>query len=302
MARVLRTAQPQIADLLVVGPFHQALRSAISASGLTLDRLRARLDQRGLPIALSTLSDWQQGHRRPGTEHSLSIVAALEEILDLPPRSLHRLLAYAAHGIEEHHGPISELLDRFPRSRDRDAVIFTQQQKVLLDRWGVDYHVWSRTLIQARRTGVYRYLVRYFGDPGCAVAEVEVHALENCRLGRVERHPTQPVLVAELLLGTTLREGETWVLEHAVTDRTGEPGTDYGHAFRYPVAQYLLEVRFDPRRLPRACYSYTRATLHDPVHRTGRLVLNPHHAVHLSASDASTGVLGIVWEWREQTP
>lgn len=181
-------------------------------------------------------------------------------------------------------------------------MILTQQQKVLLDRWGVLYRVWSRTLIRARHTGVDRYLVRYFGDRGCAIAEVELHALENCRLGRVERHPTQPVLVAELLLGTTLREGETWVLEHALTDRTAEPGTDHGHAFRCPAAQYLLEVRFDPQRLPRACYSYTRAALHDPVHRTGRLVLNSHHAVHLAASDTRTGVLGIVWEWPEQTP
>jgi hypothetical protein len=61
-------------------------------------------------------------------------------------------------------------------------------------------------------------------------------------------------------------------------------------------------VRFDPRRLPRTCYSYTRATLHDPAHRTGRLPLNAHHAVHLSASDALAGVLGIGWEWPEPTP
>jgi len=297
MARVLQTGQPQITDLLVAGPFHQALRSAISARGLTLDRLRARLARRGMPIALSTLSDWQQGHRHPGSERSLSIVAALEEILDLPPRSLRRLIAHAAHGIDEGHGPIGELLDRFPRSRDRDTVILSQQQKVLLDQRGVSHHVWSRTLIRARRGGVDRYLLRYFGDRGCAIDEVELCALENCRLGRVERHHAQPVLVAELLLDTTLREGDTWVLEHALTDRTAEPGTDHGHAFRYTVEHYLLEVRFDPRRLPRACYSYTRANLHEPMHRTGWLEPTSHHAVHLSASNVRTGVLGIAWEW-----
>ncbi|WP_113702759.1 hypothetical protein [Nonomuraea lactucae] len=293
MTRSVRSVE----DLLVVGPFHEALRAAISRSGLTLDRLRCKIAQRGRPIAISTLSDWQKGHRRPGTEHSLLVVEALEEILGLPPKSLRNLLRHNAVGLDEHDGPIAELLDGFPLSRRRDVVIISQQQKAFVDRHGVTSRIWSRTLIRARRDGVDRYVMRYFGDPGCSIADVEPRALENCRLGRVERHPSQPVLVAELLLDTSLKAGDTWVFEDECRDRTGSPGTEYGHGFRCPVAHFLLEIRFDPGRLPSACYSYARSTLTDAMHRTGRLVPNGDHAVHLSASNVKAGVLGIEWEW-----
>ncbi|XVQ83159.1 hypothetical protein ACQP2K_30595 [Microbispora siamensis] len=75
------------------GPFHVALRAAVEARGLTLeDRLRHRLEERGLRVGTTSLSYWQQGLRRPERAESLRAVRALEEILALPPRSLTDLL------------------------------------------------------------------------------------------------------------------------------------------------------------------------------------------------------------------
>ncbi|WP_370025111.1 hypothetical protein [Planotetraspora sp. GP83] len=300
MTRFVREEHVEVADLLLSGPFHHALRAAIRESALTLERLRCRIMQAGIPIALSTLSDWQQGNRRPGTERSIRVVEALEDILGLPPASLRNLLERSSTKLDEREGALGELLDRLPGARSRDALIVSDQQKVALDRRGAAYRMWNRTLIRARRDGVDRHVVRYFGDPGCLIDDVILLPLENCRLGRVERHPSEPVLVAEFLFDATLRAGDTWVFEHGAVDYTGQPSNEYGYGFRHPVSQYVLEVRFHPERLPSGCYSYARHGLSGPLHRTGSLAMNPHHAVHLSAADVSPGVLGIMWDWPDR--
>ncbi|RCG26999.1 hypothetical protein DQ384_27335 [Sphaerisporangium album] len=297
MSRESREERGELADLLLVGPFHQALRVAIQERSLTLERLRRRIVQAGVPVALSTLSDWQQGNRRPGTERSMRVVTALEQILGLPPSSLTDLLDHESVTHDERGGAIGELLDLLPGSRDREATILNQQQKVTVNRFGAACRVWNRTLIRARRDGVDRYFLRFFGGPGTSIEDVVLTPMDNCRLGRVERHPTQPVLVAEYLFGAELRAGETWVFEHQYEDHAEEPDTEYGHGFRYMVSQYVLEVRFHAERLPAACYSYARRGLVGPPHRTGVLTMNPHHAVHLVASDVAAGVLGITWDW-----
>jgi len=54
--------------------FHETLRAAIRARGLTLDRVRHHLAERGCTVGLSTLSGWQHGHTRPAspaTVHAL---------------------------------------------------------------------------------------------------------------------------------------------------------------------------------------------------------------------------------------
>ncbi|MCP9954460.1 hypothetical protein LUX33_42755 [Actinomadura madurae] len=69
--------------------FAGALRQAVQASGLTLDRIRHRLGRQGLTVSVATLSYWQRGRSRP---RSRTVVVALEEILQVPPGSLTELL------------------------------------------------------------------------------------------------------------------------------------------------------------------------------------------------------------------
>ncbi|MBT2675526.1 hypothetical protein J7E95_32980, partial [Streptomyces sp. ISL-14] len=77
------------------GPFHVALRAAIAARGLPLQRVQHHLSRRGVKVGVTSLSYWQQGARRPQRPESLRAVRALEEILQLPEESLIRLLAEA---------------------------------------------------------------------------------------------------------------------------------------------------------------------------------------------------------------
>src|SRR5206468_428808 len=82
----------KLGSVLYTGPFHAALRAAVRERGLTLDRLRSHLAERGIRVGLSSLSDWQHGRSRPLRAGSGRAVAGLEDVLGLPRGSLARLL------------------------------------------------------------------------------------------------------------------------------------------------------------------------------------------------------------------
>src|SRR2546421_3415696 len=74
------------------GRFSHALRSAIKASGLSLNRIQYRLRERGAAVSSATLSYWQSGRRRPTRHDSLLVVRQLEEILRMPAGKLGALV------------------------------------------------------------------------------------------------------------------------------------------------------------------------------------------------------------------
>lgn len=286
--------------VLYTGPFHAVLRNAIRERGLTLDRLRAHLARRGIPVGLSSLSEWQTGHSRPVHPGSRRAVRALEDILGLPPASLVRLLGSGngpRKGMSD-IGPVAELLDAVPGSRDCDVELISTQHKIVIDADGQTALVWTRAAIRALRNGVSRYVARYYGGRDCEPALVRVQPLDNCRLGRFVAHSNAPALVYELVFDQTLRAGDTWVFETELVDPTGGVSTEFAHGFRYPAEQYLLEVRFHPSALPVSTYSFAQFDLSDERHPTGNLALSKHNTVHLIASAVDSGVLGIKWDWR----
>lgn len=286
---------------LYTEPFHVVLRTAIRRRGLTLERLRFHLARRGIPVGLSSLSNWQTGHTRPETPGSLRAIGALEEILELPPGSLVDLLTCADTDVRPGRvadiAPVAELLDAVPGALDRDVELVSVQHKITVDAQRRTTSMWSRTAVRALRDGVDRYLVRYYGNPGCVAARVRPRPLGNCRLGRFVPHPSAPALVYELAFGHELRAGDTWVFEYELLDPTAGVSEEFAYGFRHPAEQYVLEVAFDPRARPATCYSFAQRDLHDERHPTGTLTLSAHDTVHLIASVVSSGVLGIRWEW-----
>jgi hypothetical protein len=85
-------AGQDLEQVLAAGPFSVALRAAIRARGLGLDRIRYRLRGRGTAVSLATLSHWQSGRCRPERPESLEALRNLEDILNVPDGSLTRLL------------------------------------------------------------------------------------------------------------------------------------------------------------------------------------------------------------------
>ncbi|TWV39898.1 hypothetical protein FRZ03_23415 [Streptomyces misionensis] len=294
------------------GPFHVALRAAIAARGLPLQRVQHHLSRHGVKVGVTSLSYWQQGARRPQRPESLRAVRALEEILQLPDESLIRLLAesepHPASGRRAARSyrslvEASAVVDRLRAElgRPADSGLHTLGHHECV-RIGARRELAAREahhIVRAHRDGVDGFLAVHRGDPGCAPRDMRVRALENCRTGRVRFDHDSGVLVAELLFGTRLRAGDTFLFRYAVEDGTARAAREYLRGFDVPGGQYALQVRFDAAALPVRCHRFTQ---HSPAApRGGRQelpVTAPHHCVHVVEPRIRPGVVGIAWDWQ----
>lgn len=284
---------------LYTGPFHAALRQAIRRRGLTLDRLRAHLARAGVTVGLTSLSDWQTGRSRPAHPGSLRAVHALEDVLGLPSASLARLLGDVRGprtGVTD-IGPVAELLDALPGGHDGGIELISKHHKLVLDEGGQAAVLWTRTAIRVLRDGVDRYVVRYYGAADGDPALIRVRPLDNCRVGRLLRHPDASAVVYELMFDQTLFAGETWVFESQLVDPTAGRCFVLACGFRYPAEQCVLEVRFPSSMPPPVVCSFGQFDLSDDRHTVEELSVNRHNAVHLVASGVDSGVVGIRWDW-----
>ncbi|MEV6662485.1 hypothetical protein [Streptomyces nigra] len=313
---------PQHADIAAVstaeldtalrgGPFHVALRAAIAARGLPLQRVQHHLSRRGVKVGVTSLSYWQQGARRPQRPESLRAVRALEEILQLPEESLIRLLAeadgQAAHqrpaarsyrALVEASGVLEHLLSELDSPRDGGLHTLAHHERVRIGERRELAECESHHIVRAHTDGVDRFVAVHHGDPGCLPERMSVHALENCRTGRVRRHQETGVLVAELLFGTRLRAGETHLFRYGVEDGTADVSHEYARGFPLAGGQYALQVRFAENAVPLHCHRFSQHSAAAPRGGRQRLALSgQHRSVHLVEQRVRTGIVGIGWAW-----
>ncbi|MCQ9181860.1 hypothetical protein KMT30_22975 [Streptomyces sp. IBSBF 2953] len=308
------------------GPFHVALRAAIAARGLPLQRVQHHLSRYGVKVGVTSLSYWQQGARRPQRPESLRAVRALEEILRLPDESLIRLLAESGEGHAGHRGDggkagaagaaggrpagrsyrsllqasgiLEQLLGELECPPDSGLHTLGHHERVRIGARRELLGRESQHIVRAHRDGVDRFVAVHHGDPGCAPEGMTVHALENCRAGRVRRHHGTGVLVAELLFDTRLRAGDTFLFRYGVEDGTGEASTEYVRGFGAAGGQYALQIRFDELAVPVRCHRFTQHSAAAP--RGGRQELplsGRHRSVHLVEPRVRSGMVGIGWDW-----
>ncbi|MGW2748326.1 hypothetical protein [Streptomyces sp. NPDC001450] len=293
------------------GPFHVALRAAIAARGLPLQRVQHHLSRHGVKVGVTSLSYWQQGARRPQRPESLRAVRALEEILQLPDESLIRLLtesgepastrrpsARSYRSLIEASDALNRLQGDLGWSLDGGLHTLGHHERVRIGARRELAGIESHHIVRAHRDGVDRFLAVHHGDPGCSPRSMAVHALENCRTGRVRLDQGTGVLVAELLFGTRLRSGDTFLFRYGIEDGTAGVSREYVHGFGFPGGQYALQVRFDRAALPTRCHRFTQ---HSPAApRTVRHELpvsGPHHSVHVVEPRIRPGLVGIAWDW-----
>ncbi|MGW0335060.1 hypothetical protein ACWD0J_24865 [Streptomyces sp. NPDC003011] len=310
-ADVAGVATAELDSALRGGPFHVALRAAIAARGLPLQRVQHHLSRHGVKVGVTSLSYWQQGARRPQRPESLRAVRALEEILQLPEESLIRLLARAD---EEPSGQrpaarsyrslvaasdiLEQLLGELGSPLDSGLHTLGHHERV---RIGARRELTGREshhIVRAHRDGVDRFVAVHHGDPGCAPERMAVHALENCRTGQVRSDQDTGVLVAELLFDTRLRAGDTFLFRYTVEDGTAGVSREYVRGFGPAGGQYALQVRFDENALPMRCHRFTQHSAAAP--RSGRQELaltGRHHSVHLVEPRVRSGIVGIAWDW-----
>ncbi|MEU1046230.1 hypothetical protein RKD32_001823 [Streptomyces sp. SAI-195] len=305
-------ATAQLDSALRGGPFHVALRAAIAARGLPLQRVQHHLSRHGVKVGVTSLSYWQQGARRPQRPESLRAVRALEEILQLPEESLIRLLSEAdAETAEQRpagrsyraHLAASGVLDRllaelgYP-APDGGVHTLGHHERIRIGPGRELAGRESHLIVRAHRDGVDRFVAVHYGDPGCVPARMTVHALENCRTGRVRTHHETGVLATELLFDTRLRAGDTHLFRYGVEDGTAGVSREYVRGFGTAGGQYALQVRFDVAALPARCHRFTQHSPAAPRGGRQELVLSGrHHSVHLVEPRVRSGMLGIGWDW-----
>lgn len=292
--------------------FDAALRHAIESRGLSLDRLRARLAARGIRVGVTTLSYWQRGLRRPERPDSLRAVAALEEILDVPPHTLTVLLGPPRpRGGAVRFRPDVQRYARLMPSPEAMNSLLAQVDMAAAGRVhiaceldtveiGADraVHTTSVTqVVRAHQPRADRTVAIFWDEPGSDMSAVEVRALRNCRLGRVRRDPTAGLVVAELLFDVSLHAEDTYLMCYQLLDSRGIECREILRAFRFPAEQYVLQINFDPATIPVRCYRVARPSVDQPETRTTEVTLDRYHSAHLLASQPRTGLVGIRWDW-----
>jgi len=307
-----RALTPHPVDSLAADAFPTALRTAIQASGLSLDRIQYRLRARGVSVSVTALSYWQSGRRRPERAESLAALGHLESVLGVAPGSLIALLGpprprgrvqressrLPIEALWHEREPVSKLLKRIDFATETALTKLSQHDRmdVAVDRG--EKRIAVRQVLRAERDGVDRTVMVYDlerkGRPF-----PEIVAVQSCRIGRVARDEAAGLIAAEILLDAPLARGETAIIEYAL-NHPGPPfsrGDDsYCRKFTTPVREFVLEMRFDPRALPAYCELYTV----DPEEQTTtrrKVEVTPNGQAHAVALDFGPGTFCVRWDW-----
>ncbi|MEU5878283.1 hypothetical protein [Spirillospora sp. NPDC047279] len=303
--------------------FAGALRQAVQASGLTLERIRHRLGQRGLPVSVATLSYWQRGRSRP---RSRAVVAALEEILGVPAGALTGLLDAAEPGAHPvRHGAgggagrgggglgrpdrgrgaadlwpdpdrYTRVVAQLDRSGDHRLERLSTHDVYLLDAGRRPGRLSVRTVLRAAGDDVDRVVCVH--EAGEGHPEAELTGLRYCRPGRVRAE--EGLLAFELVFDRVLAAGDTAVVEYELIlrpSRDQRQTDEYARRFSRPVRDYLAVVQFHEEMFPARCYGFTEEAARGPRERLEELWIGTSGSAHISAGDVRFGILGLEWEW-----
>ncbi|MET8699251.1 hypothetical protein ABZW10_10320 [Kitasatospora sp. NPDC004723] len=295
------------------GGFADTLHVAIEASGLSLDRIRAALAQRGVRVSVTTLSYWRRGRSQPERASSLRAVHLLEELLGLPHSTLSALLGpprprgrWAANASTSHlrledvwpgEQELSEVFAELdaPPAGELERLSVHDSYYVDADRRGNLMRI--RLVVRATVAGVTRCLVVHKADEeatGCP----ELTDVRHGRLGRVRRRPESGLIIGEVMLDRPLGLGDSTVFEYEVEIPSGgAETTEYSRRFATPVREYVLQVHFDPATVPVHCERYDRDPGADVDRRREQLWIGASASAHVLAPDQQPGHIGVRWEW-----
>jgi transcriptional regulator with XRE-family HTH domain len=305
------TGIPELDALLTTGPFCAALREAIRARGLTLDRIQAKLGEAGTPVSLAALSHWQSGRSQPEREASLAALGVLERILGLRPAALAALLeeprprgrrsaaaGYAIAEIYHDKSAVIEALRDIDPVWSGDVVRVSMHDRVVVGADGLIHCQSNRLLLRATVNGPDRILALYNADEG--ENTLTITPVRGCSLGQVVTDHRSGLVAAELLFGHPLRLGEFHVMEHRLD--FSEPfirDVESTRRFPQPLREYVLEVEFAAARTPSRCVQITSPAI-DSEDYTERMVsLDEYGRATAVALDFGPGQFGIRWAWED---
>lgn len=302
-------------DALAGDAFPVALRAAIRASGLSLDRIQYRLRARGLTISVTALSYWQSGRRRPERPESMSALKHLEEVLGVESGSLTALLgpprprgraqrtpaAIPIEALWDNKASLGPLLQRMDLASDTSLTRISQHDRLEIAADRGEHSVRVRQVLRAEHDGADRWISVYdVAKPGNPLPRIV--PVQSCALGRVAKDPGAGLIVTELLFDRPLSRGETVIMEYEVShDGPPFPRSDdsFCRKFRLPVRDYVVEVRFDPADPPAYCHQVTTPADDTETSTRREMVIDGAGRTHAVVLGFGPGTFGVEWSWRD---
>lgn len=296
--------------------FGEALRTATVRSGLSLSRIRERLNAMGVTVGESTLSYWQRGLRVPGPQ-AAPVVTALESLLGVPAGALVEALErqrslgtsghYSFRELRGDWGSVpDELLKELGMTSGAGTAAPEVQQlfvhdRIFLDEEGRQTGLRSRGVMAAQRQGVHRVVISFDteDDPLCDIDRVDVRALEGCRLGRVQRRADSNLLVAELLFDRRLGIGDVHVAAHEVV--IPEPVARCPGSFRtmrISSGPHLVQMHF-AGAMPAQCLREYHAPGDETPRVSEELAIDRGGVASAWFPSAEPGTVGIRLAWND---
>lgn len=233
-------------------------RQSLRRSGLSLDRLAARLGERGHQVSRTTLSNWQRGHTRPVRSDSLAAIPDLEQLLGLEPGALRA--------------------DNPEWVADPETAFETLslQESSYVSPWGWLVRRETRQVVRATRRGVTSIDLRVAGEEAPLMRIVAGGvALEPVR----DEDGSWRVQVG---LGRTLAPGETHLLEIVWEGAARE----MDRIVAEPIAQFLLRSTFHPDAVPATVVARAGA-------RRQRVPIDAQGTAHYLVLQPRAGVYGL---------
>ena len=283
--------------------FPVAFAAAIAASGMSLDALRAALEDRGHRLSVATLSYWRSGRRRPERASSMAALGELEQVLGLPGGSLIGLLpsrSVDGVGLEDLYRlngtnrAIAGLIARLGLDYDEGMDRLSVQDLLELDRHGHQVRHRMRMVVRAHRDGADRFPLTLGVDTEGSMPTIR--SLLGCRIGRSLVSDDGRLQVAEAILDRALAHGEAALVEiECVPERASTASTRWERGILRALPLYLVCLTFDPGHMPTSVERFERAMRTEQVRSAPVLVTSS--SVSVLFTDLNPGVAGVTWRW-----
>lgn len=282
--------------------FAPILRSAINDSGLSLERVQAKLAERGVDISVATLSYWQSGRSEPGRRASVAALPHIEELLGLSAgqlqghlartvRSRNNVASTLLRDILDSNDPMSERMLRAD-SRLREMLeIISDHCTIHVDESCRMHSRWVRRVLVSEVDGADRFLVlRVKRDPDGPDPTFE--PLLHCAPGEVYVDHRSALIAQEVLLDRVLERGESIIVEYALS---GPPSDmEYASARRAALRELVLEIQFDPTALPTSC-ELIQSNLDGADQIRAPIALDSTHCVRVIRHNLPPGRYAVRW-------
>lgn len=290
--------------------FADAFANAIARRDVTLSALRTRLEDRGNPVSLATLSSWRSGTRTPDVQRSWAALSDLEDLLQLPAGDLVRLAAprraptnatparflfdeARAAGLDMRIDDVVSELIRVLELAPQDAFRELSIQRIvdvdenLLVAREVTYSVVECVTGEVSRFGWLKFSDEPQFD-GIGQITLDGHASEH------HVDPSGRIHVTVFELEEPLAPGETTLLavrQDIPVEQRSQRRETVTHV-HHPAQKVVSWIRFDPRNVPERIEEFDRT---ETAEHTTLRVLDTPTSLHQVRWDYGPGALGLRW-------